>query len=602
MYRNRILIHFLFLIPCILLGQVNGCPEVKITGISENETIYIHCNSQDSCVKLVANYPETGTPTSYSIEQIDYTPEFPFSGLANPISVNIDDVWSDPKVILPFNFCFYNQEYSQAVVSSNGAISFDIGNINDNGFTDDADECPWEFNLGIPSPQFPSTAEPKKILNAIYGVYHDIDPSVGGQIGWQLFGEFPCRRLVVSYYQVPLFDCESINSTFQMVLYESTNIIEVYIENKATCPNWNNGNSVLGIQNATGTQGITPNGRNTGSWSTENEAWRITPSGPSNTQITWYDDVSGAVLATNQNEITVCPTTAHSYRAEVLYTLCDGSTILSSDTTTVEYTDTVFAAPPKEYIICDKDDIKDGITTIDLSIFDSELVTELNSINTYVITYHLSQQDAIDNVFPINPATSFINIDNPEIVFGRIEDLDLKCVLIKEIDITVSAGPANFDANVVSETFADVHQILATATGVDQYLFSLDDGEFQVSGFFDNVNVGLHTIIITDSNSCFKKVIELVIIDYPKFFTPNGDGINDYWNISHIEELVFANITIFDRYGKELIQFDQNSKGWDGLYKGTPLPSNDYWFKLLYSEKKPKGVQREFIAHFSIKR
>ncbi|NQY31064.1 MAG: hypothetical protein HRT69_16555, partial [Flavobacteriaceae bacterium] len=89
MYRNRILIHFLFLIPCILLGQVNGCPEVKITDISENETIYINCNSQDSCVILVANYPETGTPTSYSIEQIDYTPEFPFSGLANPISVNI---------------------------------------------------------------------------------------------------------------------------------------------------------------------------------------------------------------------------------------------------------------------------------------------------------------------------------------------------------------------------------------------------------------------------------------------------------------------------------------------------------------------------------
>jgi len=602
MYRNRILTFLIILIPCILLGQVNGCPEVKITDISENETIYIDCNSQDGCIDLVANYPETGTPTSYSIEQIDYAPEFPFSGLANPISVNIDDVWSDPKVILPFNFCFYNQEYSQAVVSSNGAISFDIGNINDNGFTDDADECPWEFNLTIPNPQFPSTAEPKKILNAIYGVYHDIDPSFGGQIGWQLFGDYPCRRLVVSYYQVPLFDCVFLNSTFQMVLYESTNIIDIYIENKSTCPNWNNGNSVLGIQNTTGTQGLSPFGRNTSSWTTQNEAWRITPTGPSNTQITWYDDVSGVILATNQNEITVCPTVAHSYRAEVLYTLCDGSTILSSDTTTVKYTDTVFSDPPIDYVICDKDGVKDGNTTINLSIFDSELVTELNSINPYVITYHLSQQDAIDNAFSINPVTSFINIDNPEIVFGRIEDTSLSCVVIKEIHITVSTGPTNFDANVVSETFADVHQILATATGVDQYLFSLDDGEFQTSGFFDNVSAGLHTIVITDSNSCFKEIIELVIIDYPKFFTPNGDGINDCWNISHVEELVFANITIFDRYGKELIQFDQNSKGWDGLYKGNPLPANDYWFKVLYSEKKPKGVQREFIAHFSIKR
>ena len=602
MYRNRILIHLILFIPCIILGQISGCPEVKITDITENETIYINCNSQDGCIDLVANYPETGVPTSYSIEQIEYDPEFPFSGLANPISVNIDDVWSDPKVILPFNFCFYNQEYSQAVVSSNGAISFDLGNINDNGSTDDADECPWEFNLGIPNSQFPSTAEPKKILNAIYGVFHDIDPSEGGQIGWEVFGDFPCRRLVVSYYQVPLFDCVSLTSTFQMVLYESTNIIEVYIETKSTCPDWNNGNSLIGIQNATGTQGLTPNGRNTGSWTTENEAWRIVPSGPSNTQITWYDVSNGNQVIATENQISVCPTEAHIYRAEVLYTLCDGNTILSVDTATVEFTDTVFSQPPIEHIICDKDGVSDGETTIDLSIFDAVLITELNSINPYIISYHLSQQDAIDNIAPIVPATAFTNSNNPEIVFGRIEDLSLNCIVIKEINIIISTGPISFEANVITPPFSNSHQILATATGIDEYLFSLDDGEFQSSGLFDNVSAGVHIITIIDSNSCFREVIELVILDYPKFFTPNGDGINDCWNISSIDELDFANITIFNRFGKELFQFDQNSKGWDGLYKGKPLPADDYWFKILYSEKNPKGIQREFTAHFSIKR
>jgi len=602
MYRNRIFIYFILFTPCLLLGQVSGCPEVKITDISENETIYINCNSQDGCIDLIANYPETGVPTSYSIEQIDYDPEFPFSGLANPISVNIDDVWSDLKVILPFNFCFYNQEYSQAVVSSNGAISFDLGNINDNGSTDDADECPWGFNLGIPNSQFPSTAEPKKILNAIYGVFHDIDPSEGGQIGWEVFGEFPCRRLVVSYYKVPLFDCVSLTSTFQMVLYESTNIIEVYIEAKSTCPDWNNGNSVLGIQNATGTQGLTPNSRNTGSWATENEAWRIVPSGPSNTQITWYDVRNGNQVIATENQITVCPTEVHIYRAEVLYTLCDGNTILSVDTATVEFTDTVFSQPPIEHIICDKDGIADGVTTINLTIFDNELITELNSINSYAISYHLSLQDAIDNVAPIVPSTTFMNSNNPEIVFGRIEDLSLNCIVIKEIDIIISTGPTNFDANVITPPFSNSHQILATATGIDEYAFSLDDGEFQSSGLFDNVSAGVHIITIIDSNSCFKEVIELVILDYPKFFTPNGDGINDCWNISSVDELDFAKITIFNRFGKELFQFDQDSKGWDGLYKGKTLPSDDYWFKILYSEKNPKGIQREFIAHFSLKR
>lgn len=65
--------------------------------------------------------------------------------------------------------------------------------------------------------------------------------------------------------------------------------------------------------------------------------------------------------------------------------------------------------------------------------------------------------------------------------------------------------------------FAEFHQILATATGFDTHVFSLDGGEFQLGGLFGNVSAGLHTITIIDSNSCFKEQIELVIIDHPKF-------------------------------------------------------------------------------------
>ncbi|MGB0897047.1 MAG: T9SS type B sorting domain-containing protein [Flavobacteriaceae bacterium] len=602
MYCNRVIFFYICCCPLLIFGQLSGCPEVKITDVNQQDTIYINCNSEDGCVDLVATYPETGTPTNYTVEAIEYAPEFPFMGLAHPISVNTDDVWSDPKVILPFNFCFYNQEYSEAVVSSNGAISFDTSTINNNGYNDPADECAWEFNLSIPNGQFPSTAEPKKILNAIYGVFHDIDPSEGGQIGWELFGDYPCRRLVVSYYQVPLFDCIEVNSTFQMVLYESTNIIEVYIEKKSTCEDWNNGNSVLGIQNANGSEGLTPSGRNTGEWTTENEAWRFVPSGPSNTEITWYDDATGAIIATSQNQISVCPTTAHTYRAEVVYTLCDGNTITSSDMTTVEFTDTVFSDPPIEHVVCDDDGTSDGVTEIDLTVFNAELITELNSSNTSQITYHYSEQDAIDNSNPILPATGFINTANPEIVFGRIEDMSLNCVLIKEIDISITTGPDFFDANITTAAFSDTHNILATATGSSTYLFSINGGAYQTEGLFEDVGSGLHIIRITDIEHCFVELIELVVLSYPKFFTPNGDGINDVWTIPNMEELAYVHITIFDRYGKEIIQLDEHHKGWDGTYNGSPLPASDYWFKLVYTEKAPKGRHREFLSHFSLKR
>ncbi len=602
MYCNRAIKYIFYFFPYILFGQLNGCPEVTITDINDNQTIHMNCNSDTGCIDLVANYPETGTPTSYSVESIDYDPEFPFSGLTNPISVNTDDVWSDPKVVLPFNFCFFNQEYSEAVVSSNGAISFNINLINDNGFNDGADECAWEFNLGIPNAQFPSTAEPKKILNAIYGVFHDIDPSEGGEIGWQLFGDFPCRRLVVSYYKVPLFDCVNINSTFQMVLYESTNIIEVYIEKKSTCNDWNNGNSLIGVQNANGTQGITPPNRNTGNWTTENEAWRIVPTGASNTQITWYDDVTGTVLATNQDQITVCPTSMHNYRAEVTYTLCDGSSITTSDSTTVEFTNIVFSEPPIEHSVCDKDGTPDGITPINLTFFEETLITELNSINPYNISFHFTEEDAINNAGAIPNPSAFINANNPETVYGRIEDLSLNCVLIKQINLTINTGPDFFNAEVISEAFGDSHQILATASGDGSYLFSIDNEPFQTSGLFNNVASGVHTITLTDQSRCFTETLEIVVLGYPKFFTPNGDGINDYWNIAGKEEFAFVRIIIFDRFGKEIIQLDENSRGWDGTYKGNPLPADDYWFKIEYTDKNPKGQQREFIAHFAIKR
>ena len=85
-----------------------------------------------------------------------------------------------------------------------------------------------------------------------------------GDITIDTLGSYPCRTFVVNYNEIPHFLCSSINTTQQIVLYETTNIIEVYIKNKPTCTNWNNGNAVIGIQNATGTLGYTAPTRNTG--------------------------------------------------------------------------------------------------------------------------------------------------------------------------------------------------------------------------------------------------------------------------------------------------------------------------------------------------
>ncbi|RYH72241.1 T9SS type B sorting domain-containing protein, partial [Flavobacteriaceae bacterium 144Ye] len=90
-------------------------------------------------------------------------------------------------------------------------------------------------------------------------------------------------------------------------------------------------------------------------------------------------------------------------------------------------------------------------------------------------------------------------------------------------------------------------------------------------------------------------------LDYPKYFTPNGDGYHDTWNIIGFAGRADVKIYIFDRFGKLLKQISPSGQGWDGTYNGNPMPSSDYWFVVEYDE--PIGGQRkEFKAHFTLKR
>ena len=128
----------------------------------------------------------------------------------------------------------------------------------------------------------------------------------------------------------------------------------------------------------------------------------------------------------------------------------------------------------------------------------------------------------------------------------------------------------------------------------------MDGGPFQDSGIFNNVTPGNHTITIRDVNGCGSVAIEVGVIDYPLYFTPNGDGYHESWNITGIAAGdPRAKIYVFDRFGKLLKQLSPLGAGWDGTYNGQPLPSSDYWFRVEYEED---GANKEFKGHFTLKR
>ena len=180
-----------------------------------------------------------------------------------------------------------------------------------------------------------------------------------------------------------------------------------------------------------------------------------------------------------------------------------------------------------------------------------------------------------------------------------VTEIQTGCMASTTTQVVISSPPITYNVQV-SEAFASQHNITATADGIGEYIFQLDDNPFQDNGYFINVQPGSHTVTIKDSNGCGSVTIEVAVIDFPRFMTPNQDGYHDTWNIIGISVGdPTAKIYIFDRFGKLLKQLSPMSEGWDGSYNGNPMPSNDYWFRIEYTEN---NVKKEFRGHFSLKR
>ena len=176
-----------------------------------------------------------------------------------------------------------------------------------------------------------------------------------------------------------------------------------------------------------------------------------------------------------------------------------------------------------------------------------------------------------------------------------------QCAAPVEVFTVIESAPPVLIAQVSTVAFASSHVIEALATGQGIYEYSLDQGPWGDSGMFVDVTPGEHVVTARDLNGCGETQVVVYVIDYPLYFTPNGDGYNDTWNIVGFANQNSAKILIFDRFGKLLKQISPSGPGWDGTYNGAQLPSSDYWFTLDYTD--PTTGNPEILrAHFSLKR
>ena len=170
---------------------------------------------------------------------------------------------------------------------------------------------------------------------------------------------------------------------------------------------------------------------------------------------------------------------------------------------------------------------------------------------------------------------------------------EISCEVTKTFVVYESEEPNSVEIVVVEESITS-NDIQIIASGIGDYEYSLDGITYQESNIFYDLTQSDYTVYIRDRNGCGVYIEELFLLRYPKFFTPNNDTENDYWQLYNANKELLNKLYIFDRYGKLLIELDPRSVGWDGTYNGLQMPSSDYWFML----ERQNG--KTYTGHFAL--
>ncbi len=191
--------------------------------------------------------------------------------------------------------------------------------------------------------------------------------------------------------------------------------------------------------------------------------------------------------------------------------------------------------------------------------------------------------------------TQTITVTNPGTYSVLLTNAS-NCSKTKTFTVTQS-GIATINDIIIND-FSENNTIIVDFSGISTYVFSLDGINYQSDPTFTNLSEGFYTVYVKDTKGCGVVPATFYILDYPKFFTPNGDGINDFWSIKNLNQRNLQNSTIeiFDRYGKLIHQINARNQVWDGTFNGVNLPSSDYWFQMNLADGKIIN------GHFSLKR
>lgn len=193
--------------------------------------------------------------------------------------------------------------------------------------------------------------------------------------------------------------------------------------------------------------------------------------------------------------------------------------------------------------------------------------------------------------------TRIITIDQPGQYTVTVSNVyeNLICSVEKTITVSISNIAIITEIETVDWSQND-NTISVYVEGDGNYEYSLDGTNYQDDNSFSGLNIDEYTVYVRDKNGCGIVSKDVYLMYYPRYFTPNGDGENEEWQIINSVKEPNNKVYVYDRYGKLIYQLKPNDIGWDGTLNGNKLPTNDYWFVL----ERQNG--KTYTGHFTLKR
>lgn len=563
----------------------------------ENTDQYVVCKDQKVTITPTINAPIRRT-TMYDVEQIPFN-AYPTTG--NDIQITNVDSYADAPVPLPFKFCFFDETYQNVYVHGNNFISFS--------------NTGQPASQGVNDPQDAIPTSAAGYLNSVMLFKHNHwQTGSQGAVRYQVYGTAPCRVFVVTFFNLLAYQLSpqlcppSVvdGQTSQFVLHETTNFIDIVITRHNGCPLDASGYAVLGI-NKDATQGYPIPGKNRTVFDAVQESWRFTPSGEKMYRMEWL--VDGNIQSNVEAPLTLTIDKQKIITAKIIPFDCDKQDIDFFDKYEVRFRPAIDLEEIEleRLVVCDKNQNTYNLNELTQMVKDGQPDVSPDELAKLKFLYYPTEDDAINKTKQITNIREYPIVVGENELYVRVETEIADCFEIAKAVI--------IKAPVEVKTPKDVNLCTEYTLPVltdDEFYYKLErldeDGNFVVQTLpqpQENqlINtVGYYRVSIKKTNEYDCEDVKSFILfvencSYPKGISPNGDGDNDYLDLTYnnVQEL-----KVFNRYGKVVYEHGKGYKRqWSGQdSSGKILPSGTYflnvktknyeyqdWIQLMYEVK-----------------